>query len=712
MDRESSATQIIDLDSLMDVLIDLQIGIRKLSIYSHSHPIIPKVVSGLTGQFNMLFEVVDTFSLGITRGEILYQGAPIAKDNPVIQELAKGLHGLNLAGIAFHNSLTGDEILSFIKMIAEDHSPLMSERAQVIARFEEEVTSISLMFISFKGAIGGQDEEIHPEGPRKDIWKDLVNKLTLDGAQPEAEGTGDLGSDYTLDPVHAAKVINGLFDENKGEGTDQEYEGVIVDYLHEHASKSISGNQRAFHMRKEMGKLFSNLRPDVREQIFRFSLKKDGKDHLAMEGLLDTLPSAALPEVLNQIQVSDQMVSTPMFSLLKKLVSVSKNDLALETQLKSKVKGHHELFNELFVDRSDRLFYPEEYRSLLDEGLDSDDASLAAGVAPKRNTLDARDTNYHLAVILLNMIEGPVFSEEQFEGCVDYIIRLLTEGLGENTQKILMETIKILLKRNASEPKAHHALFQREINKVLRPEFITCLLQAGSEAEREEEDRLLGRIIGVMGTELIPVLLDILEVEESLSVRKRLLASIVMCGNEAIPFVIKKLSSEKWYVIRNMLVLLRDLQAADALPQISPFMQHDAAQIRLAALQTIEIIGANTDTFYQALATSIEDSDPKVRKTAVSFLVSMKDPRAIDIIMKKLGDADHADYSKDHQIYILKAIGDAGGKEWIAVLSSLRKEKPWQFWRWDYHLTMQKEVEAAVSKLRKRTNTGVGEAKA
>ncbi|MFQ5779311.1 MAG: hypothetical protein ACE5HN_00830, partial [Nitrospiria bacterium] len=243
MDRESNVGQLVDPDSLMDLLIDLQIGIRKLSIYPLSHPIIPNIVSGLAIQFNTIFEFMDTVPLGITRDEILYQGAPIAKDNPVIHELANLLHQLNLIGVTFCKGLTEDEILRFIKMIAEDRSPLLSEREQVISRFQEEVRSILLQFINFEGAVQGQEDGLfsaqgegsRSENARRDIWRDLVDQLTGDGLRGEVGGTGDPESDAAFDPVQAAHVINHLYKEKKGGDVKKEYEGVIVDYLHQHA---------------------------------------------------------------------------------------------------------------------------------------------------------------------------------------------------------------------------------------------------------------------------------------------------------------------------------------------------------------------------------------------------------------------------------------------------------------------------------------------
>ncbi|MFQ5597308.1 MAG: HEAT repeat domain-containing protein [Nitrospiria bacterium] len=700
MESEQGSSQLIDPEALIGVLFEMQIGIRKLSIYPPTHPVIPKIIDNISKRFSALFEFVDAISLGIAKDEILYEGTSVSHANPVIKELAKMLHRLNLIGITFSQNLGEEEILKFLKMIADARSPLQSDREKIISDFREKAVAISLAFVSFKGAIqgGAAAYGVGEESLGKDVWKDLVSQLTHDLSKGDTlEGMENPG--YTFDPAEVAKVIN-HFKDRQGPEKEKAYEGVIVDYLQEHASQSMASQAQTLRMKQEIGKLFSNLRPDVREEIFRFSLNQIKGEHSAMEGLVENLPSAVLPEVLNQIQLSDETVSTPTFSLLKKLVSLSDANTSLHDQLETKIQGHQTLFNELFLDKAQSTYYPEQYRGLLDHDLtpeqeteDNPQAQIAS---------DPAETNHHLALILLDLLEGPFYGEDYYTTCVDYIMRLLTEGIGAHTEKIAIETIQILLRRLTSNPDTRQDFFREQLMAFLKPEIVSLLLKTPLENPDENEADVLVRIFDVVGDAFIPVLLDLLEVEEDMSVRKHIIRQVEKCGQAAIPFVLKNLDSDKWYVVRNMLVLLRTLQAQEALPKIVETMDHDSARVRLAALQAIGSIAEHTEPFFRSLEKALKDDDMKVYRAAVSTLVSMNHPQAIRLILTKLKGGKEGEDAHERRLHIVRTIGSAGSASWISALAKFRKGTLGYLWYWLFHRSLLKEVETALLKIERR----------
>jgi len=55
-DPQSRMAQVVDARYLLNVLINLNVGIRKLSLYHASHPIIPEIVSNIVNEFDTIFE--------------------------------------------------------------------------------------------------------------------------------------------------------------------------------------------------------------------------------------------------------------------------------------------------------------------------------------------------------------------------------------------------------------------------------------------------------------------------------------------------------------------------------------------------------------------------------------------------------------------------------------------------------------------------------
>lgn len=436
------------------------------------------------------------------------------------------------------------------------------------------------------------------------------------------------------------------------------------------------------------------------------ALEETQSGEASMEDLLDFLPSPMLMEALNQIQLSDQGVSAPMFGLLKKLTNLSEKDETLRDLLASRLEERKDLFQELFTDRAKRLFYPSSYRSLLDQEFTAKPPEGASPLPREKKSIDQAELNHHLSLILLELLDAPVTSEGEYEGLINYMNRLLTGGLGEKTQTVLLETLLLLFRKLKAATEKDRPFLQKEVNKFITSEVLSHLVQTYRGEGDEKVTDLLGLMREIAGAEVIPILLDVLETEENLSVRKRLLGLIVQYGGAVIPFVVQRLNSDKWYVTRNMLVLLRDLQAKTALPQIVRCIRRDSPKLRMTALQTIDALGKGTKYFYEALSSALKDKDPLVFRKAVGLVISNRDPRALEMITEHLQYSSQMK-SDEHLMTILEVIQKTGSRELIPVLQRLRRQLRLRFWQWNQLRTLYKAVNDALHEISARVGNHV-----
>jgi hypothetical protein len=156
-----STASTVNPHELMRLLTDLQIGIRKYSMYSGAHAIIPQVVASLAAQFHTVLGAHDALQIGVTKDEILYQGVSIAAGNPVIRELARMLNQLSVAGVTFHKEVAEADIHGFLRLLADCRalgSP--AEQDEAIDWFGRAVPAIVFQFISFRKAITDRDTSL------------------------------------------------------------------------------------------------------------------------------------------------------------------------------------------------------------------------------------------------------------------------------------------------------------------------------------------------------------------------------------------------------------------------------------------------------------------------------------------------------------------------------------------------------------------------
>ncbi|HEX9758435.1 MAG TPA: HEAT repeat domain-containing protein [Nitrospiria bacterium] len=704
MESPGQTTALINPNHLINTLIDLQVGIRKVSFYSSSHPIIPKLVKNLDCQFQNLLLEAESIAIGIARDELLHQGNLIAKNNPVIRELARMLNQLNLISVIFHKGVTEDVIFRFLKLVAECRSITLPEREEALKAFHEDTNLISLKHISFGQAVKETKNE-NPlnqdsDGRREGLWKGLIKNLSETGSLSPEEAPLLEEKEFHADSAKMANLIQMLCKKNKNES--QTYERVIARFIQEQGKQHQLDKKSEAEVKKDIRTFMTNLPTEIRENIFRFCIENIHNNNTGLENLIEDMPPAQMGEVMNQIHLSNQKVSSPILGLLKKLTTLSEGNNQLKDQLTTKLEGHQDLMEELFTSHADREFYPKSYRALLDEELAMGSIEGKGDQPSDEDFLDETNNNRHLAFILLEMLEGPIRHEESYEKCVDYLNRLLKEGVGPSRQKILPETLHILLDQHRNGPETHRSLMQRQIKKFLNPELMSQILQTSSGPEDRKNDNLLSEILAIAGDEIIPTLLDLLEVEETLTVRKRLLQIITHCGKKVIPIVVKRLENEKWYVVRNMLVLLRELKAKEALPQMVGCMKNPFSNVKVAALQALGEVGRDTEYFFQGLAQSLKDEDYKVFMAGTSILLMSKHTRSMDMVMNYLKTTKWGGDSFGRKQAILKTIGKNGGGEWIPILQSFKQQLALRFWNWRRQRALRKELAKTLSDLNDR----------
>ena len=702
MDETSQSAQAIDSSHFVNVLVGLQVAIRKVGLYSFSHTVVPGLLENLETNFKVLFESVEGVTFGITRHEFLFQDTSLSAGNPVIRELARGLNQFGLAGMSFSKGLTKEDILKFLRLLVEGRGQPPEQRERMIAQLHQEVPAIRLKLIRFGEALKGPQETVDPEirekteQQEKVLWRGLVKQL-LDQNAKTGQSMLSMNADEKIDLEKLGELINQLCRESGPESKRSEL--TIAGFLQAQTEGRTLDPEQRMHLYRELSEMLSNLDPAVREQIFRFSVEGTENGKASVEDLLEFLPETQLVEILNQIQLSNQGVSAPMLSLLNKLTDLSAKNEKIKEMLTSKLENHQDLFQELFTNRANRTYYPSSYRSLLDQELTHQPVEKENTPIAEMKEIEPDAVNHHLGLVILELLDGPIRSQPEYEGLIRQITRLLTEGLGDQSHAVLKETLSILFRKLKSADETSRPFIQKEIKNFIKPEVFAGLLQSLRTEGDERVGDLLGQLRELAGSEGIPLLLDLLEVEENLSVRKRLLQWIIQCGPAVIPMAVQRLKNPKWYVVRNMLVLLKDLGAKEALPDILRSLQQDSSKLRMAALQAIESLGKGTDIFNRAISMALRDTDPAVFRKAVSMILSQPDDRSMEMITSRLRFA--GEISADNQlITVLEMIRKSRVKKLIPDLLKLRRQLRLRFWQWNRIRVLYKAVNNTVRELR------------
>lgn len=701
LDEKLKTDSALDLRYLVNVLIELQLTIRKLLLYSLSHTSVPALLENLEKHFNILFEFVDEMTLGVTRNEFIYKGSPISTSNPVIRQLANRMNQFELASITFIKGLTKNDIFHFLKFIIESGKSSPGRREDSVSRLHQDTQLIKVSLIRFKEVLKNSQEtdpsfEQSERRDGKGLWRDLVTNLMNDSTGQEQQRQ-PIESEENANPGDLAELINHLC--KSGDKDAKSYERTIVKYLNNQEDNQNLTSEERIQFNRELSTLLNRLEPEVRQQIFRISLEETEKEKGPLEEVLPFLSEPMLLEVFNQIHLSNQNISAPMVSLLNKFTELSANNPRLEDILDSKLGIEKNIFRELLTNKADRIYYPATYRSQLDQELVQaiEDTRVLSGTEVA--AIEAVAVNYHLALIVLELLEGPVGIQSEYGGLIDLMDQLLKDGLGDRAYIVMQDCLLLIFDKLKSANSSEYAFYEQKIKTFVSPEFLASLLQNLRVNSNERLVRLFGFIKEIAGTDLIRILLDQLETEENMSVRKYLLQQIIQCGKPVIPQAVQRLKSPKWFVVRNMLVLLKDLKAKEVLPEIQRyFIEAKSSKVKLAALQTLEAIGKGSDFFYKSISTALHDQDSGTVRQAISMILSSKDSQAMEILK---GVLKHLHQKKDALI-ILQMVRKSNAPELIPVLEKLRRSLRMRFWKGSHIRRLLKSVNETIHEVSRK----------
>ncbi len=102
---------------------------------------------------------------------------------------------------------------------------------------------------------------------------------------------------------------------------------------------------------------------------------------------------------------------------------------------------------------------------------------------------------------------------------------------------------------------------------------------------------MLGEIIGLVGSPFITPLVELTISETNRANRFFYLSCLKSLGQQVVDAATSYLKEDQWYVVRNMLLLLGELEAKEQLPKIRPLLNHHHIKVRQEALKTCLLLG-------------------------------------------------------------------------------------------------------------------------
>ncbi len=150
----------------------------------------------------------------------------------------------------------------------------------------------------------------------------------------------------------------------------------------------------------------------------------------------------------------------------------------------------------------------------------------------------------------------------------------------------------------------------------------------------EIEEKLFDDFVRFLGMNAIVPFMKILGELQSIHARKVVIDALIFLGTKDIMTLAKGLNDSRWYVVRNIIYILRKIGDKRAVDHLLKTVKHGDIRVKKEVIRTLgELGGAGV---LQALRECLDDPDIQVRSSSLKALGNIGSEAAKRIIMNKI----------------------------------------------------------------------------
>lgn len=597
------------IDLAHELVGQMNIVRRQVSAYPPGHQVIAQVAEKALQTLQYLYSLVPEVGFAIGGERLLFNAVPLESRNPAFRAYAQAFFVHGIVGHSFRPDLIAEELCLFFRLLADKPEELLRRGGVVEVMAQHGVTNVTLAML---------DEELFhtrevsvsraPSSSvdgRESPWDRLAKTLfhltsggpTLVDDEQLSVAMEDLVAALNADAGSDA----GRLWRGEDTGGERPYDRPVADFMREMAAGAAPRGGYGEGL-QQFAALLSRLQPSLRRQILQSALT-------VLDAPAGARPSRPLRQDLAEALEGldgEQAISPFIQQVLQQLASRGaasepRSGEPIAPPSKPVTSGELE---ELLAETQTNNYVPQDYQAVLRQLPESSRRSRALPAAVVEELLDGLHKarfERRLCWILCHLLRfsnDPEHAARLYAQLEDLLYRLIDLG----DMAVLGDLYRDFGSSGAEEDSAEDSFLAPLFASA---DFVRSVMTRLTSASGEQRQNIFA-LIGQVGAPFIPLLVDRLAEEQDRSVRYKYLALLRDMGSRARDELINRLQDPRWYLVRNLITLLRDLEDPGVVHALEPLLAHPHERVRQEAL-----------------------------KTALHF----QDPRAVPALLKELGEA-------------------------------------------------------------------------
>jgi len=178
--------------------------------------------------------------------------------------------------------------------------------------------------------------------------------------------------------------------------------------------------------------------------------------------------------------------------------------------------------------------------------------------------------------------------------------------------------------------------YMRMLSAYLGTEEVIALLAEILDSGIELDRRVFGEFMDFLDKGAIEPMVKYLGELKTIHARKHIIDALIVLGRKDIQAVSKGLTDQRWYVVRNIIYILRKIGDRRAIEYLLKTVRHGDVRVRKEVIKALGELGSRE--VIQTLRECLDDPDVQVRVQAAKAFGSIGSEPAKRILLDKISD--------------------------------------------------------------------------
>ena len=664
MKQETADNSTVDQDKplLLSFVHELNTSRRQLLLYPPEHPVIVTSVNLTMDILNNLFLTDPVITFGIAPDTIYYEQLWLDKEDPANREFAVFFSGLGIASISFRQGLQTRELIRFNQLLrpAQRESAAFKGFDKLLK--QQQIEHISVIPIDYEAFQTNRELT----GEENQLWENF-----LQGLHSGVISFSDL--DSTLDLGAIADIFNQKL---VGSQAERDQAALAIDLFFENSVPSETGSQSPPDDDEKLAALLEHLSPGAQQEFLSSTFQALDRYRDAAPAMLKKIPSQLLQKMIVGKDEQNLKVSSRLFGLINSLAGTQGQTVQHNVKTESAPASEDMVrarLDVLFSEEKQEQYIPDSYQTALHSILTDDiNGTIPDDEKQKlKNQIETESVEQNFIDILLELLQQPLTPEQEkaiHQNLFELSRYFLDIGDFVKLLDIFNSWSEYLYSGNATASILEEKVLSTHTQPTFMAEVLDSMDLWGEEKYQEITDYVIA--VGEPYSELV---IEYLGLAQEWPERRLWMEILEGIGGDAQQMIVQSLDDERWYLVRNLLIILGKYLDPKTIKVIHQFIDYPHPMVRLEVIRNL--FSCNPATANRHLLKDLTGQDPEALAAAVQIADLSHDPTVLTILHKNLSTPMENDTDLEFKKQIVQTLTRIGNNESLPILRRILQQQ-------------------------------------